>query len=59
MLVGPASSGKTTSYRVLAKAITLVSSEAPQMEELPVETYIINPKSITLAQLYGNYDNIS
>jgi len=59
MLVGPANSGKTTTYRVLSDALTLVSSEAPSFEEKEVETYVINPKSITLAQLYGNYDAIS
>ena len=59
MLVGPANSGKTTTYRVLAEALTLVSTEAPSFEEKAVETYVINPKSITLAQLYGNYDAIS
>lgn len=37
----------------------MVSKEAPSFEEKEVETYVINPKSITLAQLYGNYDAIS
>ena len=59
MLVGPASSGKTTTYRVLAEALTLVCSVAPSFAEKEVETYVINPKSITLAQLYGSYDAIS
>ena len=49
MLVGPANSGKSTTYRVLAEALTLVSTEAPSFEEKAVETYVINPKSITLA----------
>ena len=48
MIVGPAGSGKTTTYRVLADTITLVSSVAPSFEEKEVETYVINPKSITL-----------
>ena len=59
MLVGPASSGKTTTYRVLAEALTLVCSVSPSFAEKEVETYVINPKSITQAQLYGNYDAIS
>lgn len=59
MLVGPANSGKTTTYRTLSEALNLVSKEAPSFEEKEVETYVINPKSITLAQLYGNYDAIS
>ena len=49
MLVGPANSGKTTTYNVLADALILVSHEAPSFEEKEVETYVINPKSITLA----------
>ena len=49
MLVGPANSGKTTTYKVLAKSITKVVEQDPSFEELKVETYVINPKSITLA----------
>ena len=59
MLVGPANSGKTTTYRVLQNTLTLVAAEAPSLEEKEVEIYVINPKSITLSQLYGNYDAIS
>ena len=59
MIVGPADSGKTTTYRVLAETLTLVSTSSNTFEEKAVETYIINPKSITLPQLYGNYDAIS
>ena len=59
MIVGPADSGKTTTYSVLSDSLTLVTSAAPSFEEKEVETYVINPKSITLPQLYGNYDSIS
>ena len=59
MLVGPADSGKTTTYKVLAKSITKVVEQDPSFEELKVEAYVINPKSISLAQLYGSYDSIS
>lgn len=32
---------------------------APSFEEKEVETYVINPKSINIPQMYGNYDAIS
>jgi len=48
MIVGPADSGKTTTYRVLAEALIKVTTEAPSFEEKEVEMYVINPKSITL-----------
>ena len=59
MLVGSANSGKTTTYKVLAKSITKVAETDPSFEELKVEAYVINPKSVSLAQLYGHYDPIS
>ena len=62
MIVGPANSGKTTTYRVLSTALKYVSEKPTsdgKRREKAVETYVINPKSITLAQLYGNYDAIS
>jgi len=59
MLVGPANSGKTTTYKVLQKALTTIVRTDPSMEEKPVETFVLNPKSITLPQLYGSYDMIS
>ena len=48
MIVGPADSGKTTTYRALADALTLVHG-SEKFDEKEVETYIINPKSITLS----------
>lgn len=49
MIVGPANSGKTTTYRVLSDALTLVAETTPTFEEKEVETYVINPKSISLS----------
>jgi len=56
MIVGPADSGKTTTYNVLKEAITKVAIEAAKTtqessttpKEKEVQTYVINPKSITL-----------
>ncbi|XP_060076356.1 dynein axonemal heavy chain 1-like, partial [Ylistrum balloti] len=58
MLVGPTGSGKTKCYDVLKQACS-----ALQGEESPagfpfqvVTTFVLNPKSITMGQLYGEFD---
>lgn len=53
MLVGYSFSGKTTTYRVLADALDMM---AKQGAELPVEYVVLNPKSVTMGQLYGSSD---
>lgn len=60
MLVGLSFSGKTRAYRVLAEALTdmkMKGLDGPITET--VEYYCINPKSITMGQLYGQFDAIS
>jgi dynein heavy chain len=59
MIVGPANSGKSSVLNSLRKALNLVVIEEPSFEEIETETYVINPKSITIEQLYGSYDPIS
>ena len=58
MLVGPTGAGKTCSYKVLSDAMTSLKGEkAPGgglFEE--VHKYVLNPKSITMGQLYGEFD---
>lgn len=58
MLVGPTGSGKTRCYEVLKKALTsLKGKDSPSgspYEE--VHTFVLNPKSITMGQLYGEFD---
>ncbi|OHT02341.1 Dynein heavy chain family protein [Tritrichomonas foetus] len=53
MLVGPTGGGKTTVFKTLAAATT-------KMEDLKTyfktRYYILNPKSITMGQLYGEFD---
>ena len=44
MLVGPSFGAKTCCYRVLAKALTMVTKEDPKYVELPVDVKILNLK---------------
>jgi dynein heavy chain len=57
MLVGATCSGKTTAYKVLVKAY----SESIKLggEESPAHYNVINPKSLTMKQLFGFSDPIS
>jgi len=53
MLVGPAGGGKTEVIKILAEAL----SECNGIEKfVTTRRYIMNPKSITMGQLYGSFD---
>ena len=52
MLVGPTCGGKTTTKTILQKTNTLLSSTMPDMYR-PVVTYTLNPKALSMAELYG------
>jgi dynein heavy chain len=53
MLVGPTGGGKTANYKVLAHAMTALKD----LEQFELVNYhILNPKSITMGQLYGDFD---
>uniref|UniRef100_A0A8D2M3G4 Dynein axonemal heavy chain 3 n=1 Tax=Zonotrichia albicollis TaxID=44394 RepID=A0A8D2M3G4_ZONAL len=58
MIVGDPMSGKTSSYKVLAGALADLCA-ANAMDEFAVEYKIINPKAITMGQLYGSFDPVS
>ncbi|XP_072114311.1 dynein axonemal heavy chain 6 isoform X1 [Mobula birostris] len=58
MLVGPTGSGKTTVYQILADTLgTLHKAGETNPNYQPVKTYILNPKSITMGELYGEVNN--
>ncbi|GAB1605521.1 dynein axonemal heavy chain 1-like isoform X5 [Argonauta hians] len=58
MLVGPTGSGKTKCYEVLKFAMSsLKGGMSPSGENYEkVLTFVLNPKSITMGQLYGEFD---
>ncbi|NXM42418.1 DYH1 protein, partial [Gymnorhina tibicen] len=58
MLVGPTGSGKTKSYEVLAAAMTSLKGQpaASGGNYEAVQYFVLNPKSITMGQLYGEFN---
>ncbi|NXL44771.1 DYH1 protein, partial [Podilymbus podiceps] len=58
MLVGPTGSGKTKSYKVLAAAMTSLKGQpaASGGNYEAVSYFVLNPKSITMGQLYGEFN---
>lgn len=53
MLVGPTGGGKTSNYKVLQEAMSTLAGEGT-FEKVIVD--IMNPKSVTMDQLYGYVD---
>ena len=54
MLVGPTGGGKTTTYEVLKMALEkLAKVNDPNPQCKPVNTYVLNPKSVSMGELYG------
>jgi dynein heavy chain len=59
MVVGEAGSGKTTNCEVLAKALTQLYRDGERDKDgfyRVVDRLILNPKSITAGQLYGEFN---
>uniref|UniRef100_A0A8D0TJA1 AAA+ ATPase domain-containing protein n=1 Tax=Sus scrofa TaxID=9823 RepID=A0A8D0TJA1_PIG len=60
MLVGPTGGGKTTVYRILAETLgNLRKLGVDNPFYQPVKTYVLNPKSITMGELYGEVNNLT
>ena len=58
MLVGFTGSGKTTCYEILASLMTAVKTENPRApRQFQKVTYeVLNPKAISMGELYGQVD---
>eukprot|EP00762_Andalucia_godoyi_P000179 ANDGO_02454.mRNA.1 Dynein-1-beta heavy chain len=59
MLVGYSFAGKTAAYKVLAGALGDLCDSGSKLKEQHTQVHVINPKSITMGQLYGRFDPIS
>lgn len=55
MLVGPTGAGKSTCYQVLGKAMTALRTQrhSPDQRFQEVRFKVLNPKSISMGELYG------
>ncbi|CAF3483983.1 unnamed protein product [Rotaria sp. Silwood1] len=58
MLVGEPFAGKSMVLQVLAETLTLMHTKG-LADELQVQYKVINPKAVTIGQLYGNFDLVS
>lgn len=61
MLVGEPFSGKTSTLAVLGECLTRLSEKCPEKNPFyqKVQWDTVNPKSLTMGQLYGAFDPIS
>ncbi|KAL1023853.1 hypothetical protein UPYG_G00047240 [Umbra pygmaea] len=62
MLVGPTGSGKTTVYTILADTLGKLYQEGHGEHNpfyLPVTTCVLNPKSVTMGELYGEVNQLT
>ncbi|XP_063305793.1 dynein axonemal heavy chain 2 [Pelobates fuscus] len=55
MIVGRTCSGKTTTWRCLQAALCALS-QIPDTSYNPVRDFPLNPKAVSLGELYGEYD---
>lgn len=58
MIVGDPLSGKTCAWKMLAEALRTLEEQG-LMNERKVVVNVINPKAMTIQQLYGSFDPVS
>ena len=55
MIIGPATAGKSTCYKILAKTLTELSvSKNKNFQKVIYQ--VLNPKAISMGELYGEYN---
>ncbi|XP_055691880.1 dynein axonemal heavy chain 3 [Lutzomyia longipalpis] len=60
VVVGEPMAGKTTAYQLLASALREIQRDPDaKSPEFGVNSRIINPKAISMGQLYGHFDPVS
>jgi dynein heavy chain, axonemal len=60
MIVGDSMGGKTTAYKLLAEILReLKTDPKATMKEVGVNFRVINPKAVSMAQLYGSFDLVT
>ena len=60
MLVGPTGGGKTTCYKMLQHTMTTLREQGSKDDRFQfVKKIILNPKSISMGELYGEVNPIS
>ena len=58
MIVGDPIAGKSSTYAILSKARGGLHKQ-DLMDEFMVQYRVINPKAVTMGQLYGRFDPVS
>ncbi|XP_065911794.1 dynein axonemal heavy chain 6-like [Dysidea avara] len=60
MLVGPTGGGKTTTYEILKDTLTNLHAEGIENQYYqPVQTFVLNPKSVSMGELYGEVNKLT
>jgi hypothetical protein len=60
VIVGPTGAGKTACYRTLAAAMTALRARGSANEAYQeVHMHVLNPKSISMGELYGEFNELT
>lgn len=61
MIIGETGSGKTTCYNLLMEAIKKIGADSTVVDDRfrNIEIAVMNPKSVSLGELYGYVDPIT